>query len=176
MDVPAGAPQYAGLVTRVVAFVIDAAIINGVAFLLVAGASLVLSVFGSSLDDLPDWLLVAAGAGGWVLLAGSYFVGSWALTGQTVGMRVMAIRVVTRDGGHVSIWRGLRRLVGLVIAAIPLFAGYLLILVDDRRRGLQDRIAGTLVVFVEAEDGEDRPPAADRLSLSPGRRGTSTLP
>ena len=167
MDVPAGAPQYAGLVTRVVAFVIDAAIINGVAFLLVAGASLVLSVFGSSLDDLPDWLLVAAGAGGWVLLAGSYFVGSWALTGQTVGMRVMAIRVVTRDGGHVSIWRGLRRLVGSVIAAIPLFAGYLLILVDDRRRGLNDRLAGTVVVFVTGE-GE--------VETNPARRGTSTLP
>ena len=167
MDVPVGAPQYAGLVTRVVAFVIDAAIINGVAFLLVAAASLVLSVFGSSLDDLPDWLLVAGGAGGFLLLAGSYFVGSWVLTGQTVGMRLMAIRVVTRDGGHVSIWRGLRRLVGAVIAAIPLFAGYLLILVDDRRRGLQDRIAGTVVVFVTNEGDVD---------ISPARTGTSKLP
>ena len=152
MEVPAGAPQYAGLVTRTVAFVIDAAIVNGVAFLLVAGASLVLSVFGSSLDDLPDWLLVAVGAGGWLVLAGAYFVGSWVLTGQTVGMRVMAIRVVKRDGGHLSIWRGLRRLVGAVIAAIPLFAGYLLILVDDRRRGLHDRLAGTVVEFVEDEE------------------------
>ena len=97
MEVPAGAPRYAGLVTRTVAFVIDAAIINVVAFLLVAGASLVLSMFGSSIEDLPDWLVVAVGAGGWLVLAGSYFVGSWALTGQTVGMRVMAIRVL-KDG------------------------------------------------------------------------------
>ena len=155
MEVPAGAPRYAGLVTRTVAFVIDAAIINGVAFLLVAGASLVLSMFGSSIDDLPDWLVVAVGAGGWLVLAGSYFVGSWVLTGQTVGMRVMAIRVMKRDGGHVSVWRGLRRLVGAVIAAIPLFAGYLLILVDDRRRGLQDRIAGTVVVFVKTKASRD---------------------
>ena len=155
----AGAPRYAGLVTRTVAFVIDAAIINVVAFLLVAGASLVLSMFGSSIEDLPDWLVVAVGAAGLLVLAGSYFVGSWFLTGQTVGMRVMAIRVTTLDGGHISVWRGLRRLVGCVVAAIPLFAGYLLILVDDRRRGLQDRLAGTIVVFV-----------------SPARRGTSTLP
>jgi uncharacterized RDD family membrane protein YckC len=165
--VPAGAPQYAGLVTRTVAFVIDAAIINGVAFLLVAGASLVLSMFGSSIDDLPDWLVVVVGAGGWIVLAGSYFVGSWALTGQTVGMRVMAIRVVRKDGGHVSVWRGFRRLVGAVIAAIPLFAGYLLILVDDRRRGLQDRIAGTVVVFV-TDEGD--------VETSFARRGTSTQP
>lgn len=155
----AAARRYAGLVTRTVAFVIDAAIINGVAFLLVAATSLILSVFGSSLEDLPDWLVVAVGAGGWLVLAGAYFVGSWVLTGQTVGMRVMGIQVTRRDGGHVSIWRGLRRLVAAVIAAIPLFAGYLLILVDDRRRGLHDRLAGTVVVFV-----------------SPARRGTSTWP
>ena len=154
-----GAPRYAGLVTRTVAFVVDAAIINVVAFLLVAGTSLVLSMFGSSIEDLPDWLVVAAGAAGLLVLAGSYFVGSWALTGQTVGMRVMAIRVTRLDGGHISFWRSLRRLVGCVVAAIPLFAGYLLILVDDRRRGLQDRLAGTIVVFV-----------------SPARRGTSTRP
>jgi len=34
-----------------------------------------------------------------------------------------------------------------VLAAIPLFTGYLLILVDARRRGLHDMIAGTLVVY-----------------------------
>jgi uncharacterized RDD family membrane protein YckC len=36
--------------------------------------------------------------------------------------------------------------VGMYAAAIPLGAGFLLILVDDRRRGLHDRIAGTLVI------------------------------
>jgi uncharacterized RDD family membrane protein YckC len=161
MDVSA-APRYAGLVTRTVAFVIDAAIVNGVAFLLAASASLILSVFGSSLDDLPEWLLVAVGAGGWLVLAGTYFVGSWVLTGQTVGMRVMAIRVVKRDGGSLTIWRGLRRLIGAVIAAIPLFAGYLLILVDDRRRGLHDRLADTIVEFVENEHDVEIPRPSGR--------------
>ena len=160
-------PRYAGLVTRTVAFVIDAAIVNGAAFLLVAALSLVLSVFGSSLEDLPDWLAIAGGAVGWLVLAGSYFVGSWVLTGQTAGMRVMAIRVVTRESGSLSVWRGLRRLAASVIAAIPLFAGYLLILVDDRRRGLNDRLAGTVVKFVTDEDD---------VEASPVRRETSALP
>ena len=155
MDVPA--PQYAGLVTRAVGFVVDALIVNGVAFLAVAVASLVLSVFGSSVDDLPEWLLVAVGAGGWIVLAGAYFIGSWVLTGQTVGMRLMAIQVVNRDGELLSIWRGLRRLIGMVIAAIPLFAGYLLILVDDQRRGLHDRLAGSVVEFVADEDDVEIP-------------------
>jgi hypothetical protein len=34
----------------------------------------------------------------------------------------------------------------LVLAALPLFAGFLPILVDARRRGLQDMLAHTVVV------------------------------
>jgi uncharacterized RDD family membrane protein YckC len=45
------------------------------------------------------------------------------------------------------------RFVGLTIAALPLFAGFLIILVDDRRRGLHDRLARTVVV----EEGQDAP-------------------
>jgi uncharacterized RDD family membrane protein YckC len=38
------------------------------------------------------------------------------------------------------------RCIGLLLAALPLFAGYLLILFDRRRRGFQDRLARTVVV------------------------------
>ena len=38
------------------------------------------------------------------------------------------------------------RLVGLVLATIPLCAGFLIMLWDDRRRCLQDRMARTVVV------------------------------
>jgi uncharacterized RDD family membrane protein YckC len=139
---------YAGLVTRGVAFVIDAAIINVVAFVTGASVTLALSIFGISLDELPTALTAAVGAGAWLILSIAYFVVSWMLTGQTPGMRLMAIRVLGRDGKRIGFGRSLRRLVGMVLAALPLFAGYLLILVDDRRRGLQDRIAGTVVVFL----------------------------
>jgi uncharacterized RDD family membrane protein YckC len=35
----------------------------------------------------------------------------------------------------------------MLLAALPLFAGFLRILIDDRRRGLQDRLARTVVVY-----------------------------
>jgi len=38
------------------------------------------------------------------------------------------------------------RLVGVVLATIPLFAGFLPILFTDRRRGLADWLADTVVV------------------------------
>jgi uncharacterized RDD family membrane protein YckC len=149
---PAALPVYAGLATRAVAFVIDAVIVNAVAFGIAASASLALSIFGVSLDELPTGLSVAVGAGGWIALNLAYFIGSWTLAGQTTGMRLMSIRVERTNGGPLSFRRAVQRLIGAVIAALPLFAGYLLILVDDRRKGLHDRLAGTVVVFLTEEE------------------------
>ena len=75
-----------------------------------------------------------------------YFVGFWCATGQTPGARVMQFRVVTADGGVLGPVRAFVRCIGLLLAALPLFAGYVLILFDHQRRGFQDRLAGTVVV------------------------------
>jgi uncharacterized RDD family membrane protein YckC len=142
-------PHYVGIVTRFVAFVIDAAIVTLIAFVVVGSVSLALSIFGTSIDDLPTAVNVIFGVAGWVLLNTAYFVGGWALVGQTVGQRAMRIRVQRdrRLGGRIGVWRGVVRLAGAVLAAVPLFAGYLPILFSDRRRGLHDWLARTVVVF-----------------------------
>jgi uncharacterized RDD family membrane protein YckC len=154
-------------VTRAVAFVIDAAIVNAIAFAIGASAGLALSVFGVSLDELPTGVAAGVGAAGWLILNVAYFAGSWTLTGQTKGMRLMVIRVAGEDGERLSIWRGLRRLVGMVLAALPLFAGYLLILVDDRRRGLHDRLAGSVVLFLTDEERQARRLAPGEAAIPP---------
>ena len=88
-----------------------------------------------------------------------YFVTFWSTTGQTPGNRVFRIRVRGAHGEERLLpRRALLRFVGLTLAAIPLFAGFLIILVDDRRRGLQDRLARTVVVDAER-----------RLALQPDR-------
>ena len=46
--------------------------------------------------------------------------------------------------------RALVRLAGLALAIIPCFAGFIPVLIDDRRRGLPDFLAGTVVVYAEA--------------------------
>jgi uncharacterized RDD family membrane protein YckC len=167
--------SYAGLVTRAAGFVIDAAIVNGIALATVGGTDLALSIFGSSIGDLPKAIKIVFGAGGWIMLNAVYFVGAWTLTGQTAGMRVMSVRVTGKNGDRLSIWRGAMRLVGLVLAAIPLFTGYLLILVNDRRRGLHDLLAGSVVIFSYDEDLEWGGPLHSRLTreratLTPGHR------
>ena len=64
-------------------------------------------------------------------------------------MRWLGLRVTTADGGAVSLGRALIRVIGLGLAIVPFFAGFLPVLVDDRRRALQDFMAGTVVVYVE---------------------------
>jgi uncharacterized RDD family membrane protein YckC len=136
--------SYEGLVTRGIAFTVDAAVINVVAIVVAASTALILSVLSA-----PEWLdTVAVAVGGVVFLGWTigYFVVFWWTTGQTPGDRLMQIRVCRPDGGSVGPARSLLRLGGMMLAAIPLGAGFLPILFDDRRRGLQDMLAGTVVV------------------------------
>jgi uncharacterized RDD family membrane protein YckC len=137
---------YAGIATRGVALAIDAALSQG---LFVIGAAL-LGLIGSLVGHIrPDWIVATLLSGGWALTVTGYFVGFWAVTGQTPGMRLMHVRVVARDGRPPSVGRGIVRVGGLVLAIIPLFAGFLPVLVDDRRRGLADMLAGTVVLYAD---------------------------
>jgi len=135
---------YAGLVTRTIAFSIDAAVVNltGVAVGVVVGLAL-------SVLDIPqevDKVLLAAGAVIFALWTVAYFVGFWSTTGETPGNRVMRIRVQCGDGGTLRRRTALLRLAALAVAAIPFLAGFLPILFDRRRRAFQDFVARSVVV------------------------------
>lgn len=136
-------PAYAGLVTRALAFGIDAAIINAAALIVAAVVGLTFSVL-----DLPGWLrafAVGVGAFAYTLWLIGYFTTFWTTTGQTPGDRMMKICVRTRDGSRMKPRRAVLRFVSLTLAALPLFAGFLMILIDSDRRGLHDWIARTIV-------------------------------
>ncbi|HEY0360752.1 MAG TPA: RDD family protein [Solirubrobacteraceae bacterium] len=147
---------YAGLVSRAVALAIDAVALT-IGFAVASGVlGLILSLFTAVEVSSPGAVLGAAAM--WSLVVGGYFVLFWTLTGETPGMRLMALRVIDRDGGPLGFGQALLRLVGAILAAIPFFAGYLLILVDDRRRGLHDMIAGTTVVYAPKSHTPTAPP------------------
>jgi uncharacterized RDD family membrane protein YckC len=141
---PTAGVAYVGLLTRAIAFGLDAALINAVAIVAAAIAAL-----ASSIVTIPQALravaVIAAGAL-YLLWTIGYFVSFWSTTGQTPGDRALRIRVRAIGDGGLSWQRSLVRFVGLTLAALPLFAGFLIILVDDRRRGLHDRLAGTVVI------------------------------
>ena len=80
-------------------------------------------------------------------MAGIYFVLFWSAAGQTPGMRLLRIRVRGPGGDSLSIGRSLVRLVGLGLAIVPMFAGFVPVLFTERRRGLPDFLAGTVVLY-----------------------------
>ena len=135
--------SYAGLVTRGIALAIDAAIANLIVLVVAALLALVASLVG---DLKPQWLAALIASVGWALAIAAYFTLFWTTTGQTPGMRMMRLRVVTYDGSTLNPGRSIVRLIGLALAIIPLFAGFLPVLFDERRRALQDFLARTVVI------------------------------
>jgi uncharacterized RDD family membrane protein YckC len=139
------ASPFAGVASRGIALVVDAfAIVAGTA--VVGGAaSLVAAVVGGL---RPEWLAQTLLLLATVAIAVGYFVVFWQTAGQTPGMRLMGVRVLSRrDGGRLTAWQALLRTIGLALAIIPCFLGFLPALFDSRRRALPDYLAGTVVVY-----------------------------
>ena len=137
---------YAGLATRAVGLAVDVAIAQLIVFAGGAVIALVFSLVGDLKIDTTIERLFAAVS--WFLVVGFYFILFWSTAGQTPGMRLMALRVVDEAGGHPGIVRSTVRLIMLGLCIIPLFAGFLPVLFDDRRRGLHDMVARTVVLYV----------------------------
>ena len=135
---------YGGIATRAIALATDAA----VTIVLFMSAVGIVALIASLVGGLrPEWLVGALLASGWTLVVGTYFVLFWSAAGQTPGMRLLHVRVRGPAGDTPSIGRSLVRLVGLVLAIVPMFAGFVPVLFTQRRRGLPDFLAGTVVLY-----------------------------
>jgi len=152
----------AGLVSRGVAFGLDALIVNLGFSGLAAIVALIASAFSGNGKGVSD-LALAVGTAAWFALGAFYLVGFWSLAGQTPGMRFLGIRLDVAGRG-LPLRRSLRRLVGMVLAAIPFGLGYLGILFDERRRAWDDRMGRADVVY---EGGERRAAPWSRLDPAP---------
>jgi uncharacterized RDD family membrane protein YckC len=141
--------SHAGLVSRGIAAVIDAAILN----LAVIGASaliafLVDAVTGGS-GDAPAPVFVL-GAGAWLLAGAAYLVAFWTFEGETPGMRFIGVNLEAGGRPRLGFRRSVRRLLWLGLSLVPLLGLPLLgIARRDDRRGLHDRRAATNVVYVD---------------------------
>lgn len=165
-------PAYAGLVTRAIAFAVDALIVNLTGVLVGVLVGLALSILDT--PEQTDKLLLAIGGVLFLAWSIAYFIAFWSTTGQTPGNVLMRIRVRRSESDEpLGLRLALVRLVGLWLAAIPLLLGFLPILLHDRRRGLHDFLSASVVVHVAAEsaiESEHRPPRGP-LGRPRGRYG-----
>jgi uncharacterized RDD family membrane protein YckC len=157
----------AGALTRALAFALDGLIVNLAFSGIAAIAALIASAFSGNENGLSG-LTLAVGSVAWLALGSSYLVAFWSLAGQTPGMRFFGIRIGV-EGQRLPLRRSLRRLVGLTLSFLTFGIGFLGILLDQRRRGWQDRLAGVDVLY---ESNERRP--APWSTLDPGVAAETT--
>ena len=143
---PHGERLLAYLVDSVILFAIAAVLLIGIGVQFLewaagaSGGAIVEVSAGALVATLLLLMLV-------VLLIFLYFPFFWARGGQTPGMRLFGLRVVAdRDGGRIGWGTALLRTLGMYVSSAVLYLGFIWILVDKRRRGFHDLIAGTVVV------------------------------
>ena len=158
--------QPAGFISRFIAFVIDLVIISLMMFLVIAGVNLITNFFnfdaliaralgeGSAIIDMLEHIIVLATTFAGLLLGVFYFLVFWTLAGFTPGKAVLGLRIVRPDREPITGARALLRFVGYWVSAIPLFLGYIWVLLDHHRQGWHDKMAGTYVVYVREIDDE----------------------
>jgi uncharacterized RDD family membrane protein YckC len=85
-----------------------------------------------------------------ILLGLVYYVYFWSSNspwpGQTIGSKLLNIRVIRTDGSDLSISQALIRYVGFVISAAVLLIGLIWAAFDPNKQGWHDKIADTYVI------------------------------
>jgi uncharacterized RDD family membrane protein YckC len=133
---------YGGFWLRVVAYIIDGVVLNIATWIiaLVAGvdifaggtSNLALTTNGISL--VISWLYFA-------LMESSE-------RGATLGKMALSLRVVTENGQRLSFANATGRFFAKIVSALILGIGFIMVGFTDRKRGLHDMMASTLVVKV----------------------------
>lgn len=138
---PAGAAQvaYGGFWIRLIAYIIDAILLS--LAMGVVGAVMGVNVFDPNIETYnPSTNLIS------LVIAWLYFaLLESSERGATVGKMAMGLRVVTDKGERLSFLNATGRYFAKIISAIILCIGFIMIAFTDRKRGLHDMIAGTLV-------------------------------
>jgi len=138
--------HYAGPVTRAAAFAVDTAVSTLVLALslrvITALADLVLRVEVNYSDApvLVGWAVLV----GWLFL---YYFVSWSVAGKTVGMALLGLRVVRRDGSHLGKGHAFIRTITFPLSFLFFGLGLVGILVGREHRALHDVAAGSTVVY-----------------------------
>lgn len=151
--------QYAGFWIRTGAYLIDSVIMAipmfiGIFILSMMAASTGFTDYdpydpASAQPELPAGLLI-----GFVLFMGFmfllnvfYFAFLQSTKMQaTVGKKLLGLKVTDLNGNRITFWRGFGRYLAMVFLSSIFYIGYIMAGVTEKKQGLHDMIASTLVV------------------------------
>ena len=146
---------------RVLAALIDLVIVG-------AGYAVILAAAGALGDAGAGGALTAVGVG-WALY---YYFACESGAGQTVGKRVMNIRVVRTDGAPAAMREiGLRTVLRLIDGLFLYLVGLIVMLATRERRGrLGDLVGGTMI------ESAERPSAVEPIAAAPETPAAARVP
>lgn len=138
--------HYAGVVTRLTSYVIDAFLVSALFSLITAGLVWLAELVTGNSYDASD---LGSIAGGLIFLVWLflYFWLPMSIWGKTFGMAIMGLELVRRDGDRVGAGRVAIRVVTFPISFLIFGLGFLGILVGREHRALHDVFAGTTIVY-----------------------------
>jgi uncharacterized RDD family membrane protein YckC len=146
---PAVAVGYGGFWIRVVAAIVDGILVRVVVspIGLIFGA---LGLAGGFLAGIPHVGMHLLGGGVTVILSlfGSWLYEAFMLSSSyqaTVGKMIFGMKVSDLNGNRISFERATGRHFAKWLSAMILGIGYLMVAFSDRKQGLHDLLAGTLV-------------------------------
>jgi len=142
----AGTLPYAGFWIRVVAKLVDSAILWAAGLALNFAVAPLLYGQGPDtpspfLDDRPPLLLLQ------FAVAAAYYTAFVGRYGATPGKMAAGLKIVTPAGGAVTYGTALCRYFAEILSGVILGIGYLMVAFDIEKRALHDRICRTRVVF-----------------------------
>lgn len=140
--------RYAGFWIRLVAFGVDCVI--GAIIASVVGAIVGGIVGARELHrDRQFYFALITILGNLAILV--YWVGFIASKGQTLGKKLLKVRVIVQSGSPPNLAVAfVREVIGKFISGIILLIGFIMIAFDDKKQALHDRIAKTLAVCTGA--------------------------
>jgi uncharacterized RDD family membrane protein YckC len=137
--------HYAGAVSRLAAFGADIGASWGLFTLGAAALTFTIQLASGTKFSLSNHQTISLIVG--VIWEFLYFAYQWTLSGKTIGMALLGIRVVKTDGSPVAARQAVIRTMTLPISIVVLGLGFLGILTNRRRYAWHDRFAGTAVVY-----------------------------
>jgi uncharacterized RDD family membrane protein YckC len=137
--------HYAGAVSRLAAFAADVGASWGLFTLGAAAVDFAVQLvtggqFSITKHQLASLIVLVV----WEFF---YFAYQWTLSGKTIGMALLGIRVVRSDGSPVGVKQAAVRTLTLPISIVVFGLGFLGILTNRNRYAWHDRFAGTAVVY-----------------------------
>ncbi len=177
--------ELAGVGTRILAALLDQLIIItvqvGIGMFLLAVGMVAEFVTEQQVQTLAEEMqqggptLVLLGVSlllGFVVNFGYYVLMEMSTNGQTVGKRVMGIRVI-RDGGYpITLTASLLRNLGRLVDMLPntYVVGMIAMIVHRQEKRMGDMLAGTVVVREQTRDASGLPFGDERYSTLTERR------